>query len=91
MFSYSAPSLLNFSGTTSTQADTVTQSCSEECGEAQNLQQPEEDDDQADSGACDGEVVPSQVRCDRKNKTITIHNMYCKSSSSIVNSTNRKL
>ncbi|XP_033489996.1 uncharacterized protein LOC117261684 isoform X1 [Epinephelus lanceolatus] len=49
------------SGTTSSQADTVTQSCSEKCGEAQNLQQPEEDDDQADSGACDGEVEPSQV------------------------------
>ncbi|XP_035864951.1 uncharacterized protein LOC116064935 isoform X1 [Sander lucioperca] len=48
------------SGTTSTQVDTPTQSCSEENREPQNFQEPEEND-QAESSACDGEVEPSQV------------------------------
>eukprot|EP00064_Thunnus_orientalis_P015628 superscaffoldBa00002934_g15683 len=45
------------SGTTSTQVDTLTQNCNEE---PQNLQEPEEVE-QADSGACDGEVEASQA------------------------------
>ncbi|XP_037603572.1 uncharacterized protein LOC119475183 [Sebastes umbrosus] len=49
------------SGTTSTQADTPTQGCSEEeIDEPKNLPEPEEDD-QAESGACDGDVEASQV------------------------------
>ncbi len=58
MFSDSATFLSNLSGTTSTQADTQTQSCSEE--HDKNIQEPEED--KTDSSACDGEIEPSQVR-----------------------------
>lgn len=68
MFFNSAASLSNLSGTTSTQADTLTQSGSEESDEPRNLQEPEEDA-HADSGACDGEPEPSQVRLDRKSTT----------------------
>lgn len=64
MFFNTAASLSNLSGTTSTQVDTLTQSCSEE---PPNLQEPEEEE-QADNGACDGEVEASQVRFDRKNQ-----------------------
>ncbi|XP_035813665.2 uncharacterized protein LOC118471721 [Amphiprion ocellaris] len=49
-------------GTISTQAETPSQNCSEECNESQNLLESEED--QADSGACDGEVEPSQAEED---------------------------
>lgn len=67
MFFNSAASLSNLSGTTSTQADTPTQGCSEEeIDEPKNLPEPEEDD-QAESGACDGDVEASQVRFDRTN------------------------
>ncbi|KAA8586939.1 hypothetical protein FQN60_000775 [Etheostoma spectabile] len=55
-----AESTQNLSGTTSTQVDTPTQSWSEENREPQNFQEPE-DNDQAESAACDGELVPSQV------------------------------
>ncbi|XP_068457386.1 uncharacterized protein [Clinocottus analis] len=48
------------SGTTSSQAYTLTQSCIEESDEHQNLKEPGEDD-QAEIGACNGEVEPSQV------------------------------
>lgn len=69
MFFNSAASLSNLSGTTSTQVDTPTQSCSEENREPQNFQEPEEND-QAESSACDGEVEPSQVRFDRTKFTL---------------------
>ncbi|KAK9536614.1 hypothetical protein VZT92_006381 [Zoarces viviparus] len=48
------------SGTTATQAYTLTQSCTEESDEQRNLQEPEEDD-RAEIGACNGEVEPSQI------------------------------
>lgn len=57
MFFNSAASLSNLSGTTSTQADAPTQSCADESNRPRNLQEAE-----ADGGACDGEVEPSQVR-----------------------------
>ncbi|XP_069001685.1 uncharacterized protein [Embiotoca jacksoni] len=52
------------SGTTRTQAETLTQSCSEENAESQNQQEAQEED-QADSGACDEELEPSQVEEDQ--------------------------
>ncbi|XP_041864741.1 uncharacterized protein LOC121654596 [Melanotaenia boesemani] len=46
----------NESGTTSIQAETLTQSCSEEdCDESKNFQEPEEDN-KADSGTCEEET-----------------------------------
>lgn len=65
MFFNSASSLLNLSGTTSTQVDTLTQ---ENDGQ---LLEPEEND-QADSEPCDGEVEPSQVSSDRTDKHYSI-------------------
>lgn len=55
----------NLSGTTSTQADTPTQSGSEEIDGPSDLWE-------ADSETCDGEVENSQV-----NSTLSIHNIYC--------------
>ncbi|XP_037323609.1 uncharacterized protein LOC119215497 [Pungitius pungitius] len=50
-------------GTTPTRSHTVTQSCAQESNEPRNLQEPEEDD-QAETQACDGGVEPSQVEED---------------------------
>ena len=66
----SGASLSNLSGTTTTRVDAPTQNCSEENGEAQNLEEPGEDN-RADSEACDGLVEPSQVRFDRKKNINT--------------------
>lgn len=67
----SVASLSHLSGMTYIQGDTLTQSCGHESDEQQKLQEEEggEEDDnhdnQADSAACDGQVVSSQVRFDR--------------------------
>lgn len=57
--------LSHLSGMTDIQGDTLTHSCSHESDEQQKLQGEEEEDNQADSVACDGQVVSSQVRFDR--------------------------
>lgn len=64
MFFNSSVSLSNFSGITSTQAKTVTQSCGKDSDESQSLQEPDEED-QADGGHYDGGGEPSQVRWDK--------------------------
>lgn len=71
LFYYSAASLSNPSGTTSTRSHTVTQS-----NQPQDLQEPGEDD-RPEIEACDGEVEPSQVRFVWENDDYTCVQKIC--------------